>query len=233
MPRPVIFALVFVSVLVTCRIAVANPAIEFDKEEHDYGEVQYGDTVKSSFKIINSGDEPLIIKKIITSCGCTKVLKGMSKIPPGESSVIEVSFDTVDLRSGRKKKRITVYSNDPDRSVVTLHIYADVKKDISIEPNSVAKKIEGSENELLFPLTVKNDSDQKITLRLKEVQGQRATAAIDPATIEVPGKSSSDFKLTLKLKRAEAKYFYLGRVILGSDHPVEKEVKVKYLVEIE
>lgn len=233
MPRPVIFLLVLVFSLVIPQGALAKPVIEFDKEEHDYGKVQYGDTVNSSFKVINSGDETLVLKKITTSCGCTKVLKGLSKISPGESSVIEVSFNTVDLRQGRKKKKVIVYSNDPDRAVVTLHIYADIKKDISIEPYSLAKKLDGDESELIFPLTLKNDSQQKISFRLKEVQGQKATAKMSPETIQAPAKSNTDFKLTLRLKRAEAKYFYLGRVVFGTDHPVEKEVKVKYLVEID
>ena len=42
---------------------VAGPQIEFDRTEHDYGEVEQGGDGTTEFVFTNTGTEPLIISK--------------------------------------------------------------------------------------------------------------------------------------------------------------------------
>jgi hypothetical protein len=115
------------------RDAVASkfPVIEFDKKEHDFGEIEAKKKVETTFKYKNTGEAPLVITDIKTSCGCT-VPQNWSREPllPGESGEFTVVFNG----SGANKitKTITVTANTEKGSEV-VKITAFVKPD----PNKV------------------------------------------------------------------------------------------------
>ena len=46
-------------------------AITFEKEEHDFGSLLQGEVVSYSFHFTNTGNAPLIISQVTSSCGCT------------------------------------------------------------------------------------------------------------------------------------------------------------------
>ena len=62
-------------------------------------------------KFTNAGTEPLIISGAKGSCGCTVPNWPKDPIMPGESSQIEIRYDT--KRVGGINKTVTVSSNDP------------------------------------------------------------------------------------------------------------------------
>ena len=45
--------------------------IKFDKLEHDYGDVPFNGDGTCEFRFTNTGNEPLLIQKPKSSCGCT------------------------------------------------------------------------------------------------------------------------------------------------------------------
>ena len=61
------------------------------------------------FVFTNVGDEPIIIRRIQSSCGCTVPKKPEAPIMPGEKGEIKVSYDT--NRVGGFSKSITIFSN--------------------------------------------------------------------------------------------------------------------------
>ncbi|TNJ44576.1 DUF1573 domain-containing protein [Tamlana fucoidanivorans] len=107
------------------------PVIEFDKKEHDFGEIESRQSVETVFKYTNTGDAPLVITDIKSSCGCT-VPQDWSREPlaPGESGQFSVKYNG----SGSNKitKTITVTANTEKGSEV-VKITAFVKPD----PNKV------------------------------------------------------------------------------------------------
>ncbi|AUP81537.1 DUF1573 domain-containing protein [Flavivirga eckloniae] len=109
------------------------PVIEFDKKEHDFGEIEAKTPVSTVFKYKNSGDAPLVITDIKSSCGCT-VPQDWSREPlePGASGQFSVKFNG----SGTNKvsKTITVTANT-EKGTETVKITAFVKPD----PNAQAK----------------------------------------------------------------------------------------------
>ncbi|GAA4290686.1 DUF1573 domain-containing protein [Aestuariibaculum suncheonense] len=111
------------------RDAVASkfPKIEFNETEHDFGEIEKGTPVETTFKYKNVGDAPLVITDIKSSCGCT-VPKDWSREPlaPGESAEFSVKFNG----SGANKvsKTITVTANTEKGSEI-VKITAFVKPD--------------------------------------------------------------------------------------------------------
>jgi hypothetical protein len=83
--------------------------IEFKSEVIDYGEIQKGSDGIRVFEFTNTGNAPLIITDVTSSCGCTIPEKPEGPIAPGESGEIKVKYDTE--RVGPIRKTITVYSN--------------------------------------------------------------------------------------------------------------------------
>ena len=83
--------------------------IEFKKEVIDYGTIEKGADGIRKFEFTNTGNEPLIISRVYSSCGCTVPKKPEAPIAPGDSGVIEVKYDT--KRVGPIRKTISVYSN--------------------------------------------------------------------------------------------------------------------------
>jgi len=83
--------------------------IEFKEEIIDYGTIEKGADGVRKFEFTNTGNEPLIISRVYSTCGCTVPKKPKEPIAPGESGEIEVKYDT--KRVGPIRKTITVYSN--------------------------------------------------------------------------------------------------------------------------
>ena len=97
-----------------------GPEIEFEKIVHDYGDVPYNGNGKCEFRITNTGNEPLLIQKPKSSCGCTIPSWPQEPILPGESDVIKVTYMT--NRAGNINKTVTVTSNALKNSTVVLRI---------------------------------------------------------------------------------------------------------------
>ncbi|WP_100615086.1 DUF1573 domain-containing protein [Confluentibacter citreus] len=101
------------------------PIISFDETTHDFGEIEANQQVETVFKYKNTGDAPLVITDIKSSCGCT-VPQDWSREPlaKGESGQFTVNFNG----SGSNKitKTITVTANT-EKGIETVSITAFVK----------------------------------------------------------------------------------------------------------
>ena len=87
----------------------AQAEITFKSDTMAYGEIAKGSDGIRVFEFTNTGDAPLIISEVKSSCGCTVPKKPDGPIGPGESNTIQVKYDT--NRVGPIRKTITVYSN--------------------------------------------------------------------------------------------------------------------------
>ncbi|MFP4557388.1 MAG: DUF1573 domain-containing protein [Bacteroidales bacterium] len=88
-----------------------SPEVTFDKETHDFGLINEQDgAVSFSFKLTNTGDAPLIINRISTTCGCTASEWQKEPIAPGKSTIIKATYNPKG-RPGRFNQRLTVFSN--------------------------------------------------------------------------------------------------------------------------
>lgn len=73
---------------------VAFSQLRFDSLTHDFGTIGEADgKVQCTFRALNSGAKPLIIRNIATSCGCTVPEFGRAPILPGDSTTIKITYD--------------------------------------------------------------------------------------------------------------------------------------------
>lgn len=133
-----ILGLLAVILLTTASYAQAGAKMELKSDTVDYGTTsKEADNGLRAFEFTNTGDAPLIIKDVKSSCGCTVPSWPKEPIAPGKSGKIEVKYN---MNPGPIRKTITVQSNavnHPD-GVVALKLKGEViKKD---EVNILDKK---------------------------------------------------------------------------------------------
>ncbi|MFC4723475.1 DUF1573 domain-containing protein [Geojedonia litorea] len=107
----------FLSLGVFAQEKVAK--IEFKTDTIDYGTIEKGSDGLRVFEFTNTGNAPLIISSVKSTCGCTVPKKPEAPIMPGETGQIEVKYDT--NRVNPIRKTITVISN-ADTPTVALKI---------------------------------------------------------------------------------------------------------------
>ena len=91
--------------------AQSGAKIEFKDKDNtiDYGTVtKDSDNGLRTFEFTNTGDAPLIIKDVKSSCGCTVPTKPTEPILPGKTGKIDVKYN---MNPGPIRKTITVESN--------------------------------------------------------------------------------------------------------------------------
>ncbi|WP_165733350.1 DUF1573 domain-containing protein [Polaribacter sp. 20A6] len=122
----------FGTLLVVFFISFSINAQEFKFEEEtiNYGKIEKGSDKERVFVFSNVGDEPIVISRIQSSCGCTIPKKPEAPIMPGEKGEIKVSYDT--NRIGGFSKSITVFSNAKEGNKI-IRIKGVVTKELSLE----------------------------------------------------------------------------------------------------
>ncbi len=87
-----------------------GPQIVFEETEFDFGEIAQGEVVEHTFKFKNTGNAPLILNNVLTTCGCTAPEWPKQPIAAGEENEIIVRFNSRG-KTGRQNKVITIQSN--------------------------------------------------------------------------------------------------------------------------
>ena len=109
--KKIIALLIFISTVSLAQEAnVPGPVITFEEGEFNFGDIFQGDKVEHIFNFENTGDSPLIITNVQTTCGCTATNWEREPILPGSKSSIKVTFNSAG-KMGRNNKVITIISN--------------------------------------------------------------------------------------------------------------------------
>ena len=83
--------------------------IWFEEELHDFGEIQMDGDGSWSFVFKNLGEEPIVINRVRSTCGCAVPEWPKEPIEPGASGEIKVIYDTG--KTGTFLKSVIVYSS--------------------------------------------------------------------------------------------------------------------------
>jgi hypothetical protein len=127
-------------------LACAQVKITFAETKHEFGNIKEADgDVSHVFTFKNTGNAPLVVKNVETSCGCTSPDWTKEPVMPGKSGVVKATFSPAG-RPGRFDKNLTVITN------------AQTERTVLYISGNVAAKVKSTEEE--FPFAVG-------TLRLK------------------------------------------------------------------
>lgn len=91
--------------------AQTKPAeFKFEAETHDFGKIPLNKPAVYTFNFTNTGDLPLIISKIETTCGCTVGEYTKTPIKKGENGFVKVTMTPSGIALPFNKA-ITITSN--------------------------------------------------------------------------------------------------------------------------
>lgn len=126
-----IATLIAIVIISSFGYAQSGAKIEFKAKDNtiDYGTVtKQKDSGVRSFEFTNTGDAPLIISNVLSTCGCTIPSYSTEPIMPGKKGKIDIKYN---LAPGPIRKTITVESNaiNYDSGRVPLKIKGDVIAD--------------------------------------------------------------------------------------------------------
>jgi hypothetical protein len=83
---------------------------------HDFGAITKGEVAVVELPLRNTGNAPLLIEALVTTCGCTSAEISTMTILPGEEATLRLSYDSAAHENdmGPLERRIFVISNAPE-----------------------------------------------------------------------------------------------------------------------
>ncbi len=178
----------------------AQPKIEFDKMEHNFGTFSESNGIQTTtFEFTNKGGSPLIINQVNASCGCTTPEWTREPVAPGNKGVVKVSYNPAN-RPGAFSKTVTVRSN-AENPMVVLTISGTVQEREKTIAELYPREIGGlraKQNHISFPsiknnevktevLELVNDGDNPISVGFKNIPSH-LKVSLEPQTIPAKGK---------------------------------------------
>ena len=130
------YLMLFIGLISASIFAQNGAKIEFKAKDNtiDYGTVSKNDdNGLRIFEFTNTGNEPLVVTNVISTCGCTVPSKPKEPILPGKTGKIEVKYN---MATGPIRKTITVETNaiNYENGRVVLKIKGEVieKKQVNL-----------------------------------------------------------------------------------------------------
>lgn len=118
--------------------AYGAPKAVFGTERIDYGKVRQGTVAEFVVQIANTGDEPLTIEKVQSSCLCmTTDLPddpAARMVRPGEQFPLTVKYDTKDA-FGERSGALVVATSDPETPLTAIDVIINVEALVLTRPD--------------------------------------------------------------------------------------------------
>jgi len=200
-----------------------GPKLVTQQDEYDFGDIKQGEKVTHVFVITNSGGDLLKITNVKASCGCTAALPEKNELAPGESTNLNVTFNSTG-RIGKQKKLIRIESNDPDNPqvIVTIKgnvVLSDVESatypvlHFSQTQHDFGKVKEGKVVEYTFNF----ENSGKSTLKIKDIKTScGCTAALVSSEVLKPGEQGT---LKVELDTSDRKGKMSRTITIKSNDP--------------
>jgi hypothetical protein len=114
----------FISLLIlgfSAKSQIATTKMQMSATEHDFGKFkEEAGRQTFDFTVTNTGTEPLVIKNVVASCGCTTPEWTKQPIPAGAKGKVTAIYDPKD-RPGQFNKTLSVYTNTkPEVTVLVI-----------------------------------------------------------------------------------------------------------------
>ena len=99
-----------VQATVTPAPAPKQSVIKWDKEIHDFGDIEKGKPVTYEFSFTNTTNETVLITNVKPACGCTAANYTKTPIKPGEKGMVAATFNAAS--PGGFQKTVTILTKE-------------------------------------------------------------------------------------------------------------------------
>lgn len=108
-------ASLILSLLCCTLIAWGQGEVHWLEQEYDFGTFKEEDGKAScTMRLVNTGDSPLVITRVQSSCGCTATDYPIDDVMPGDTAAVTVTYNPAN-RPGQFEKDIWVYTTGTPR----------------------------------------------------------------------------------------------------------------------
>lgn len=192
----------------------ATPGISTEQSIFNFGEIAEGAKVDHTFRFKNTGDAPLVINKVSSSCGCTAALLSEDVVQPGASGEVKTTFDSKGF-SGAVTKTIYLYTNDPRQSKAAFQLKGTVKKEISVHPARLRFNGMKADTPTRATITLINGGEKNLFLSDLKTTSQELTGNLSTNHL-APGEKA---ELEITVIPEEGKKRFSGYVTLRTSSP--------------
>jgi hypothetical protein len=119
------------------RPAGPQPRLEVSEEAHDFGTIEPDQVIEHTFSIKNAGEATLNIEGFKTSCGCLSLELSTLEIEPQAAANLIATLNPQHFHGKSPRIRAYIYSNDPEKTLTSLLVSADIAPEFVIEPDTI------------------------------------------------------------------------------------------------
>jgi hypothetical protein len=127
------FILLVLAALALQQVPATAQVISVDPLSFDFGDMGQKETRTATVTVTNEGAAMLRILDVKADCGCTVPTLAKDTLEPGESTLIDIQFNSKKF-NGTVIKAVNITSNDPNNSQVDVMIMAKVHTPLIIDP---------------------------------------------------------------------------------------------------
>lgn len=206
----------------------AGPNMVVPEKVKDVGTVAQGEVVEVNFKILNEGSQPLELKAVRPTCGCT-VADYDKEIAAGGEGAVKATLDTKDF-AGPISKSILVMTNDPREPTVSMVIKADVRPYVEVLPRPLIR-FNAVQREPMTQKVVVVSAEPGQDFKVKKVDSSVPflTASVRRLSGDelISGKAGDQYEVSLNLAKNAPVGPVSAQLTVMTDHPKAPEVAVK------
>lgn len=141
------------------------PRAELIGPHHDFGKFAPDSRLTHTFRVRNSGGQPLLIKQVAPDCSCTTTLAHPAQIAPGTTSDFSFEINTAKL-PGSFVRYVNVLTNDPVTPTISFSMAGESPKQVDVVPTSFSfGRLVGNDVRELI-VTITNRSDRPLSARI-------------------------------------------------------------------
>ena len=157
------YCLLALLVSLTTTAAHAQSARLFEKTSHDFGSVAKAAKTEFRFYFENPYDQPMHVRSVRTSCGCTTPILETKDVPPKGKGSVLAKFNT-HSHVGQKGATITVTVDRPFFAEYQLQVKGYIRTDVVFNPGeaSFGSLQQGTTKDIQVSLDYAGRSDWKI-----------------------------------------------------------------------
>jgi hypothetical protein len=194
----------FLLSLLIATAAVAHAELSWDKPTQQFDRSPEDEAVEARYSFRNTGAQPVTIKSLRSSCGCTTARLEKKTYAPGEQGEVTLRFKFGD-RKGLYRKTVTVNTDEQNAEPLVLNLIVNIHDPLTFTPALVWWR--------------RGDASEAKTVQAESAPGQR---------VAITGVSSSSPAFSARLVTTQAGQKYA--VVITPASTTEKttaEIKVQ------
>ena len=106
------------------QIEASKIILTLDKQSHDFGNIQAGQTVAQKFTVKNTGKADLTISSVQSDCRCVTHTISKNTLKAGETATLELRYTPTGVKD--VKNNVNIFSNDNITGVTKILLSANI-----------------------------------------------------------------------------------------------------------